>query len=119
MAASGVMVGTLRLRMRVADGVSMITRAGCMLGVSGAFKSKQRHARDRAGATRVLQSSRIMQISKNIDLYNFAFFVSGGFSDLSRAVSELKRSGARLSMQNHLVNLTESARRPMDGCVGR
>ena len=64
MAASGVMVGKPSLRMRVADGVSMITRAGCMLGVSGAFKSKQRHARHRAGASRVLTSSRNMKINE-------------------------------------------------------
>eukprot|EP00959_Pyramimonas_sp_CCMP1952_P061190 1278932-Pyramimonas_sp.AAC.1 len=34
MAASGVMVGKLRLRMRVAGGVSMITRAACAPGES-------------------------------------------------------------------------------------
>ena len=64
MAASGVVVGKPSLRMRVADGVSMITRASCMLGVSGAFKSKQQHARHRAGASRVLTSSRNMKISE-------------------------------------------------------
>ena len=29
---------------------------------------------------------------KNIDLYNFAFFVSGGFSNLPRVVAELQTS---------------------------
>ena len=37
MAAPGVMVEELSLRMRIADGVSMLSRAGGMLGVSGAF----------------------------------------------------------------------------------
>ena len=37
MAAPGVMVEKLSLRMRVAEGVSMLSRAGGMLGVSGAF----------------------------------------------------------------------------------
>ena len=64
MAESGVMIKTPSLCMRVADGVSMITRAGCMLGMSGAFKSKQRHARHRAGAMRVLKSMRNMKISE-------------------------------------------------------
>ena len=55
MAESGVMIEIPSLCMRVADGVSMITRAGCMLCMSGAFQSKQRHARHRVGATRVLK----------------------------------------------------------------
>ena len=55
---------------------------------------------------------------KNIDLYYFVFFVSGGFSNLSRAVGELENSGARQSMQNDLAHLTGSARLPMDGCAG-
>ena len=118
MAASGVMVGKPSLRMRVADGVSMITRAGCMLGVSGAFKSKQEHARHRSGATRMPRASLIVKISENIDLYNFAFFVSGGFSNLSRAMGDLESSCARESMQNDLAHLTESARLPMNGCAG-
>ena len=40
MVASGVIVGKPSLHMRVAGGVSMITRAACMLGVSDAFQSK-------------------------------------------------------------------------------
>ena len=44
--------------------------------------------------------------------------MSGGFLDLSRAVSELEGSGARQSMQNNPAHLTVSARRPMDGCAG-
>ena len=119
MAASGVMVGKPSLRMRVADGVSMITRAGCMLGVSGALKSKPRHARHRAGATRVPKSSRTVKINiTNIDLYNCAFFVLDDFSILSRAVGELESSGARQSMQNDLAHLSESARLPINGCAG-
>ena len=62
-AESGVMFGKPSLRMRVADGVSMITRAGCMLGVSGAFKSKLRYTRHRVGATRVPKLIRIVKIS--------------------------------------------------------
>ena len=55
---------------------------------------------------------------KNIDLYNFVFFVSGGFSNFSRAVGELEGSGARQSMQNEHARLTESARRSIDGYAG-
>ena len=54
---------------------------------------------------------------KNIDLYNFAFFVSGGFSKLSQALGELESSGAHQSMQNDLAHLTESARLPISGCA--
>ena len=49
---------------------------------------------------------------------NLAFFVSGDFSNLSRAVGELGSSGARQSMQNDLAHLTESARLPIEGCAG-
>ena len=52
---------------------------------------------------------------KNIDLYNFAFFVSDGFSNLSRAVGEPGSSGAHQSMQNDLEYFTESARLPVSG----
>ena len=117
MAASGVMVEKPSLRMRVAGGVSMFSRAGCMLGVSGAFKSKLWHARHLAEATRVPKSARIMKTIENIDLYNFAFFVSDGFSKLSRAVDELGSSGALQSMQNDLAHPTESARLPIEGCA--
>ena len=55
---------------------------------------------------------------KNNDLYNFAFFVSGGFLNLSRALGELGSSGAHQSMQNDLAHLTESARFPMNVCAG-
>ena len=54
---------------------------------------------------------------KNIDLYNFAFFVSDGFSNLSPAVGVPERSGARQSTQNHLAHLTESARLAINGCA--
>ena len=54
---------------------------------------------------------------KHIDLYNFAFFVSDGFSNLSRAVGEIEISGAHLSMQNDLAHLTESARLSVSGCA--
>ena len=60
----------------------------------------------------------LCQLMKNIDLYNFAFFVSGGFSNLSRAVGELGSSGAHQSMQNDLAHLTESARLHIDGFGG-
>ena len=53
MAAPGVMVGKPSVRMRLLGGFSNITRAGCMLGVSAALKSKQQHARDRLGDTKV------------------------------------------------------------------
>ena len=59
-----------------------------------------------------------MKNIENIDLYNFAFFVSDGFSNLPRAVGELGSSGARQSMQNDLAHLTESARLPIEGCAG-
>ena len=59
-----------------------------------------------------------MEISENTDLYNFAFFVSDDFSNLSGAVGELGSSGAHQSMHNDLVHLTETARLPMDGCAG-
>ena len=62
--------------------------------------------------------ARTRKIMKNIDLYNFVFFVSGGFSNLSRAVGELENCGARESMQNDLAHLTESARLSMDVCAG-
>ena len=52
----------------------------------------------------------LSKLMENIDLYNFAFFVSGGFSNLSRAVDKLEGSGARQSMQNDLAHLSESAR---------
>ena len=117
MATSGVMVEKLSLRMRVAGGVSMLSRARRMLGVSGAFKSKLWHARHLAEATRVLNSAQIMKNIENIDLYNFAFFVSGGFSKLPRAVGELGSSGALQSMQNDLAHPTESARLPIEGCA--
>ena len=65
-----------------------------------------------------LNSAETSNIMKNIDLYYFAFFVSGGFSNLSQAVSELGGSGAQQSMQNNLAHLTEGARLPMDGCAG-
>ena len=55
---------------------------------------------------------------KNIDLSDFAFSVSGGFSNLSRAVDELGSSGARQSTQNDLAHPTESARLPIEGCAG-
>ena len=74
--------------------------------------------RHRAGALRVPESSRTSKMNKNIDLYNFAIFVSGGFSKLSQAVSELESSDARQSMQNDLAHRTERARFPMDGCAG-
>ena len=77
MAASGVMVGKPSLRMRVADGVSMITRAGCMLGMSGALKSKQRHARHRVGATRLPKSIRIMKINETYRFVQFCIFCVG------------------------------------------
>ena len=60
----------------------------------------------------------LSKLMEHIDLYNFSFFVSGGFSNLSQAVGELESSGARQSMQNDLAHLTESARLPMDGCAG-
>ena len=44
--------------------------------------------------------------------------MSGGFSNLSRAVGEPGSSGAHELMQNDVAHLTESARRPMDGCAG-
>ena len=59
-----------------------------------------------------------LKILKNIDLYNFAFFVSDGFSNLPRAVGELGSSGARQSMQNDLAHLAESARLPIEGFAG-
>ena len=62
-------------------------------------------------------SSEILKIKKSIDLYNFSFFVSGGFSNLSRAVGELESSGARQSMQNDLAHPTESARLPIEACA--
>ena len=55
---------------------------------------------------------------KNIDLYNFAFFVSGGFSNLSRSMGDLESSGAGESMQNDLAHLTKSAILHMDGFAG-
>ena len=103
--------------MRVADGVSMITRAGCMLGVSGAFKPKHRHARHRAGATRVPKNSRNMKNNEKYRFIQFCIFLSGGFSNSSQAVGELESSGAHLSMQNDLAHLTESARLPISGCA--
>ena len=54
---------------------------------------------------------------KNIDLYNFVFFVSDDFSNSPRAVGELGSSYARLSMQNDLAHSTESARLPIEGCA--
>ena len=109
------MVEELSLRMRIADGVSMLSRAGGMLGVSGAFKSKLRQARHRAKASRVPKLSRFMEIIENIDLYDFVFLMSGEVSNLSRAVGEISSSGAHLSMQNDLAYLTESARFPIRG----
>ena len=58
---------------------------------------------------------------KNIEKYRFVqfcIFCVGLFSNLSRAVDELESSGVLQSMQNDLAHLTESARRPMDGCAG-
>ena len=118
MAASGVMVGKPSLCMRVADGVSMITRASCMLGMSGAFKSKQRYTRHRLGATRVPKLIRIVKISEKYRFLQFAFFVSDGFPNLSRSMGDLESSGAGESMQNDLAHLTESARLPIEGCAG-
>ena len=118
MAASGVMVEKPSLRMRVAGGVSMLSRAGRMLGVSGAFKSKLWHARHPAEAMRVQKTARIMKNIENIDLYNFACFASDGFSKLPRAVGELGSSGALQSMQNDLAHPTESARLPIERCAG-
>ena len=66
----------------------------------------------------MLKCSRFMKIIENIDLYNFAFFVSDGFSNLSGAVDELGSSGARQSMRNDLAHLTESVRHPIEGCAG-
>ena len=60
----------------VLDGFLNLSRSVDILGVSGAFKLKQRHARHRAGATRVPQSSRTMKITENTDLYIFAFLWS-------------------------------------------
>ena len=117
MVVSGVMVGKLCLRMRVADGVSMINRAACMLGVSDAFESKPLHARHRVEASRVRESSLTMIFSENIGLYKVAFFVSDGFSILSGIASELKSYCARLSTQNDLTHLTEIVRLVMNGCV--
>ena len=82
MAALGVMVGKPSLRMRVADGVSMITQAGCILSVSGAVKSNQRHARHRAGASRVLISRRNMKISEKYRFVQFCIFCVGWFFEL-------------------------------------
>ena len=59
-----------------------------------------------------------LKFSENIDLYNFAFFVSGGFSNLSQPDGELKSSVACHSTQNDLAHLTESAKLPMDGFAG-
>ena len=54
---------------------------------------------------------------KSIDVYNFAFVVSDGFSNLSPAVVLPERSVERQSTQNHLAHLTESARLAMNGCA--
>ena len=60
----------------------------------------------------------VLKLMKSIDLYNFAFFVSDGFSNLPRAVVELGSSGARQSMQNDLAHPTESARLPIEAALG-
>ena len=62
MAASGVMVEKPSLRMRVAGGVSMLSRAGRMLGVSGASKSKLWDVIYLLEATRVRKSGRFMKM---------------------------------------------------------
>ena len=64
------------------------------------------HAIHRVGATRVPKFSQTMKFSEKNDFYNFVFFVSGDFSNLSRAVGELENSGARQSMQSDLAHLT-------------
>ena len=79
MAVSGVMVGILSLRMRIAGDVSMISRAGSMLGVCGAFQSKLRHERHRAEATGVLKSSRTMNINGKYRFGEFFNFCVGWF----------------------------------------
>ena len=61
--------------------------------------------------------SRFMEIIENIDLYDFCIFMSGEFSNLSRAVGEIESSGAHQSMQNDLAHFTESARLPIEGCA--
>ena len=63
------------------------------------------------------KSSRTVELSENIDLCNFAFFVSGGFSKLFQALGELESSGAHQSMQNDLAHLTESAGLAINCCV--
>ena len=55
---------------------------------------------------------------KNIDLYKFAFFVSGVFFRIYLSMGDLDSSAAGESMQNDLAHLTESARLHMDGFAG-
>ena len=59
-----------------------------------------------------------MKNIENSDLFNFAFFVLAGFSNLSRALGELGSSGARQLMQKHFAHLTESAKLPIEICAG-
>ena len=54
---------------------------------------------------------------ENIDSYNFAIFVFGGFSNFSRSAGELGSSDARNSTQNNLAHLTEAARLAINGCA--
>ena len=55
---------------------------------------------------------------KNIDLYNFAFFVSGVFFRIYVSMGELESSGAGESIQNDLAHLTKSAILHMNGFAG-
>ena len=63
------------------------------------------------------KSIRIMKSNEKHRFLQFCIFVSGRFSNLSRAMGDLESSGASESMQNDLAHFTVSARRPMNGCA--
>ena len=117
MAPSGVMVRKPSLRMRVAEGISIISRAGCMLGVSVAFKSKKRHARHRGESHEIFHIQPNYKINGKYRFVKFCISCVGRFFRTYLLVGVPVTSDARQSTQNHLANLTESAILAMNGCA--
>ena len=107
---SGVMVGQLCLRMRVAGGISMITRAACMLGGSDALPSKPIHAIRRAEATRVLESSRTRNIWNILISTIVSVFVCWAVSETYLGPRASKRVLVHASRRRMLSRISQRAR---------